>query len=96
LVALALSGSPLTTLSDQSHWVSETSYLGQEVTMTPSISNGQRKLFTELDFAGLDDLGWVVTPVPEPATIGMTVVGWLRFSQGCGGSVVITKNTRQR
>ena len=31
---------------------------GQQPSMSPSIANGQRKLFTLLDWAGLDDLGW--------------------------------------
>jgi hypothetical protein len=51
------------------HWAPGTSYLGQECDMTPSITVGTRKEFNELDFAGLDDLGWDLTPVPEPTTV---------------------------
>lgn len=58
------------------HFAQGTTYLGQEVAMTPAISNGQRKLFTELDFAALDDIGWQVTPIPEPATVlGIAALG---------------------
>lgn len=38
----------------------------QETAMDPVFFEGTRKYFTELDFAGLDDIGWTV--IPEPAT----------------------------
>lgn len=46
--------------------------LVREAAMDPSIANGQRKVFTALDWAGLKDVGWQVdgaqlNPVPEPA-----------------------------
>lgn len=44
--------------------------------MDPSILLGTRKEFTELDYAGLSDLGWQLAPVPEPATVvGLSAVG---------------------
>lgn len=69
-VSTALNGgvNPSVT-SDWGHWAEGTMYQGQEVAMDPSITIGTRKEFTELDFGGLDDLGWEVTPVPEPATV---------------------------
>ncbi|MBM3821495.1 MAG: hypothetical protein FJ404_01185 [Verrucomicrobia bacterium] len=56
----------------------------QEAAMDPDISNGQRKFFTDLDFAGLSDVGWQVTAVPEPAEttfavgilVGMAYGAW--------------------
>ncbi len=51
---------------------------GQEVALDPSLLNGTRKLFTQLDFAALSDIGWEVTSgtgrgsggggTPAPAT----------------------------
>jgi hypothetical protein len=57
------------------HWASGTTYLGQEAAMTPAIAAGQRKPFTELDFAAMKDIGWQVTAVPEPETWGMLLAG---------------------
>jgi hypothetical protein len=41
----------------------------QEAAMDPSIFVGTRKYFTELDFAGLDDIGWQVIPEPTSAML---------------------------
>ena len=69
-------------MADPGHWKQGlTSTVGgvtQEVVMDPSISNGQRKHFTELDFAGLRDTGWQVSAVPVPAAV------WL-FASGLAG-----------
>jgi hypothetical protein len=46
----------------------------QETAMDPSLLQGTRKYFTELDYAGLDDLGWQVA-VPEPGVGGLLAVG---------------------
>jgi hypothetical protein len=68
--ATALNGgsSPLTNPAAD-HYAAGTMFGGDEAAMTPSITIGTRKLFTELDFAGLDDIGWQVTPVPEPTSL---------------------------
>jgi hypothetical protein len=80
----ALNGGVNPALSaDLGHWASGTSYLGQECAMTPSLTVGTRKEFTELDFAGLNDLGWQLTPVPEPAT----VLGLAVAALGLAGAV---------
>lgn len=56
--------------SEHEHWLEGT--LGsangqpQEALMTPLLPTGQRVLLTELDRAGLQDVGWVL--VPEPGT----------------------------
>jgi hypothetical protein len=63
---------PVTT--DGGHWAPGTTSDGQVATMTPSILPGQRKLFTRLDWAALQDIGWQVedgTPVaPAPPAAG--------------------------
>ena len=41
--------------------------------MDPSIFDGTRKYFTELDYAGLDDIGWTV--IPEPGTTILLISG---------------------
>lgn len=43
--------------------------------MSPSIANGMRKNFTDLDFAAMQDIGWQVTPVPEAGTWAMMLSG---------------------
>jgi hypothetical protein len=52
--------------SDRSHWADGTMDDGQETAMDPSIAPGVRKLFTALDWAALDDIGWQTTPVTIP------------------------------
>lgn len=59
------------------HWAEGTTSVlpgtafGQEAAMTPSIADGTRKHFTDLDWAGLTDVGWQVAPVPEPQEYAM-------------------------
>jgi hypothetical protein len=43
------------------HWANGTLDHGLHATMDPIAANGQRTAFTNLDFAGLQDLGWQVT-----------------------------------
>ena len=40
------------------HWADGTLSHGQVTTMNPTIVPGIRRLFTSLDWAGLDDIGW--------------------------------------
>ena len=54
--------------ADISHWADGTSSFlpgagAQETAMDPSISPGSRRLYTLLDFAALDDVGWNVPPM---------------------------------
>jgi hypothetical protein len=60
--------------SEDSHWADGTmSFLdaldSQEASMNPSIEIGSRKYFTDLDLAGLTDVGWEVSAVPVPAAV---------------------------
>lgn len=61
------------------HWTNGTlstfNGTSQEAAMTPSLANGTRKHFTELDFAAMQDIGWQVTPVPEADTWAMLLAG---------------------
>jgi len=41
----------------------------------PSISSGERRYLTELDLAGLRDIGWDVSVIPEPETLYMLLAG---------------------
>ena len=70
--ASAAYGGPVP-MADPGHWLqglnSTVAGVSQEVAMGPSLTNGQRKHFTELDFAGLHDMGWQVSAVPVPAAI---------------------------
>ncbi len=53
---------------DQAHWLENTTSTvfggatSQETAMDPDITDGDRKLFTTLDAAGLTDIGWDLTP----------------------------------
>ncbi len=61
------------------HWqngtLSTVDGIPQEAAMDPSIFVGTRKLFTHLDLAGLSDIGWQVTAVPEPAYLSLLLLG---------------------
>jgi hypothetical protein len=62
------------------HWADGTLDKGHPTDMDPSIAAGQRVGFTNLDFAGLQDLGWNVTKsinvrpgtTPQTATVNTT------------------------
>ncbi len=66
-------------LTADGHWANGTMSLvngiPQEAAMDPSIANGQRKYFTDLDFAAMQDIGWQVTAVPEADTWAMLLAG---------------------
>lgn len=68
-------------VTSDGHWANGLSYLGQETAMDPSIAAGQRKSFTELDYAAMKDMGWQVSAVPEAETwtmmmAGLGLLGW--------------------
>lgn len=43
---------------DRAHWQDGTTDNGQSAAMDPSLGTGTRRLFTELDYAALKDIGW--------------------------------------
>lgn len=62
-------------LAGDSHWANGLRYLAQEAAMDPSIAAGQRKYFTELDYAAMRDIGWQVSSVAEMETWAMMLAG---------------------
>ncbi len=56
--------------SDLSHWADGTMGLvngvAQEANLDPTLLTGTRKVFTDLDLAALEDIGWEVSEVPLP------------------------------
>lgn len=64
-------------LNGAGHWADSVNYDGQQAAMTASLLNGTRKEFTELDFAGLSDIGWQITPVPVPPAVFLFASGLL-------------------
>ena len=75
-------------VDDDAHWEAGTMSGGQEAAMDPDLLIGTRKLFTPLDFNGLDDVGWV----PEPATALLLSAGLL----GLGYRVSRRSTSRSR
>lgn len=77
--ATAVYGGAVPLHDDRAHWAegvaSTVNGLPQAAAMTPSIGAGQRKYFTDLDFAGMKDIGWQVTAVPLPAALWLLVSG---------------------
>lgn len=66
--------------SDGAHWdygtMSFVDGVAQEAAMDPDIFLGTRKLFTDLDLAALDDIGWdIAAPVPLPPAFLLFVGG---------------------
>ena len=61
---------------DVSHWATGTTSdvdgVPQETLMDPEITMGTRKYLTSLDYAALQDTGWLI---PEPATAGLVLFG---------------------
>ena len=64
------------------HWAEGTMSvalgIAQEAAMDPTLVNGTRKYFTDLDYAAMADIGWEVNvppPVPEASTWAMLMAG---------------------
>lgn len=78
----AANGGNVSLSGDVSHWADGTTSNGLEAAMDPIITQGDRKRFTELDLAGLTDVGWEVTPIPVPPAMilfGSGLIGLLGF-----------------
>jgi hypothetical protein len=61
--------------ADGGHFADGTMHKGQEVMMDPSIASGTRKLPTDLDFAGFDDVGWTLDPEDDTLATGRAFTG---------------------
>jgi hypothetical protein len=57
---------------DRGHWQDGLTDGGQEVAMDPSLAPGTRKLFTALDYAALNDIGWNANTTPPDANVIIT------------------------
>ncbi len=69
----AYGGSPVPLYTtDKAHWaegvMSTVNGTPQEAAMDPTLTIGQRKYFTALDYAAMKDIGWQVSAVPEAET----------------------------
>ncbi|MBI4658165.1 MAG: peptidase M10A and M12B matrixin and adamalysin [Verrucomicrobia bacterium] len=79
-------GGPVPVEISGDHWADGTmsrvfgTGLLQEAALAPELPPGSRKFLTDLDIAGLRDIGWSV--VPEPGVVWLMilalVLGWLR------------------
>ncbi len=73
---------PLASALDDAHWQDGLMFNGESLAMDPTIAGGTRKRFTELDFAGLSDIGWEVAavaavPVPPAVWLFGSAIGML-------------------
>lgn len=77
--SVAAHGGPVPLDQYRAHWAEGTmsTYNGllQETMLDPSTPRGERQRPTLLDYAGFADIGWQVTPVPEPGTWAMLLAG---------------------
>jgi len=81
--ASSLWGGPVP-LENSGHWQEGLMGLvagsSQEAAMDPTLTTGTRKLFTDIDRAGLDDIGWDVAPVPLPGAFWLFGSGLLALA----------------
>ena len=74
--AQAAFGGPVPLSPDGNHWRQDVTYAGTTASMAPTFFFGQRRPFSELDFAALADIGYVLRPPIEPLLmIGVVVEG---------------------
>ncbi|MFO8012875.1 MAG: PEP-CTERM sorting domain-containing protein [Phycisphaerae bacterium] len=86
--AVAEHGGNVSLYPDLSHWASGTEShvdgAAQEAAMDPSLTQGTRKVFTALDFAGLADVGWEM-PADERVWQGDVGPTWSATSNWSAG-----------
>jgi Ca2+-binding RTX toxin-like protein len=66
--AVAVHGGPVPVTGG--HWADDTMSDGREANLTPTGTSGTRYQFTSLDFAGLEDIGWVLSDPPSEIDYG--------------------------
>ena len=76
--------------ADLAHWADGTLSDGRETAMDPSIVGGERKTFTTLDWAALQDIGWMVD---FPPRLGLTISPG-RVSEGDPAGSAVGRVTR--
>src|SRR5262249_60487213 len=81
--SVASFGGPVPLAPDHGHWAEGTQSGGTEAAMDPSLATGLRKLFTDLDFSALKDIGWMVTSLYTPAVL-VTPTSGLVTTEGGG------------
>jgi hypothetical protein len=74
----AVYGAPVPVDGAGAHWARGTAVGGAVADMVPSTPAGQRHLFTALDFAALQDVGWQLAAAP-PVVSGTPIPGAGRF-----------------
>ena len=84
--SVGIYGGPVPVDAVSGHWLSGTestlpgTQTWQIASYDPYFSAGQRLYLTDLDLAGLQDIGWNVSTIPEPETLylllsGLAIVG---------------------
>jgi hypothetical protein len=59
---------PLASATDLDHWREGLLYDGREALMDPTFSFNVRKVASELEFAVFEDIGYIISPIPEPGS----------------------------
>ena len=79
--AMGIYGGPVPVDAAGEHWLAGTgstlpgTLTWQTASYDPYSFNGQRRYLTDLDLAGLQDIGWGVSTIPEPETLYMLLSG---------------------
>lgn len=63
----AVYGGPVPLDPNAQHWAQSVTSDGGPAVMVPSLTDGTRRMFTTLDFAGLKDIGWNVSSNVTPS-----------------------------
>lgn len=96
--AVALFGGPVPLDPVSAHWAEGTpgrvNGVWQETLMDPTTPRGTRELLTDLDLAGLADIGWQVSTIPEPASAAQILLGLALLCASCRARVRRTRSRR--
>ncbi len=70
--ATAVYGGPVPLNPGHDHWADGTQSDGTNAVMDPVLYGGSRLMFTDLDYAALADIGWVVQPPPQTSNVSFS------------------------